>query len=482
MKTEASTSRHRAFSMSDQEDFAALSGDRNALHLNELAARRLLFGAPVVHAIHLILWAVDDHLRDHVDPVQISELRAAFPRPVLVDEEVTCRTRQEGELIVCEIRDQHESVAVLKVSFRDGSSQYLPQLNPLPPGTCKSLNFEDAKHAVGRMSLAIDATRLEKMLPAVSRVLPRFQVAELLAATKLVGMECPGEHSVFSKLDLKFGDTMGEEPTLEYKVSLAQERLSFIQLSIKGPGLTGRLQTFLRPSPVKQPSLQTVAKLVRPMEFEECQALVVGGSRGLGEVTAKLICAGGGSVRLTYHRGKDEAARIVDEVVQANHDAAALAVDVLHDWSAIDQLLEEGWKPTHLFYYATPFIFGKSEGLFSPAKMQMFLSYYIGPLLEIITLLRARSATPLNVLYPSTVAVEELPRDLGEYAVAKAASETVCRYLDAHLPDVSIHTPRLGRTRTDQTGTMVPVETMEAEETVLAILRQMASTQRPLQP
>ena len=52
----------RSFSIADQTAFATLSGDFNPLHIDAVAARRLMFGRPVVHGIHLLLWALDTAL------------------------------------------------------------------------------------------------------------------------------------------------------------------------------------------------------------------------------------------------------------------------------------------------------------------------------------------------------------------------------------------------------------------------------------
>src|SRR6266850_1891833 len=49
----------RTFSLEDQSAFAALSGDFNPIHVDPLLARRLLFGAPVVHGVALLLWGLE---------------------------------------------------------------------------------------------------------------------------------------------------------------------------------------------------------------------------------------------------------------------------------------------------------------------------------------------------------------------------------------------------------------------------------------
>ena len=49
----------RVVSQELQERFAALSGDRNPMHMDAVAARRTQAGLPVVHGIHTLLWALD---------------------------------------------------------------------------------------------------------------------------------------------------------------------------------------------------------------------------------------------------------------------------------------------------------------------------------------------------------------------------------------------------------------------------------------
>ena len=77
----------RAFSLDDQHAFAAMSGDRNPLHIDPLAARRSAFGRPVVHGIHLVLWALE---RDEPGPLE--HLSVLFRAPVCVGDAVTAET------------------------------------------------------------------------------------------------------------------------------------------------------------------------------------------------------------------------------------------------------------------------------------------------------------------------------------------------------------------------------------------------------
>ena len=63
----------------------------------------------------------------------------------------------------------------------------------------------------------------------------------------------------------------------------------------------------MRPAPCAALPVAAVAAAVSCEEFSGQRALVIGGTRGLGEATAKAVAMGGGEVAITFHRGSSEA-------------------------------------------------------------------------------------------------------------------------------------------------------------------------------
>ncbi|MBM3265941.1 MAG: SDR family NAD(P)-dependent oxidoreductase [candidate division Zixibacteria bacterium] len=57
-------------------------------------------------------------------------------------------------------------------------------------------------------------------------------------------------------------------------------------------------------------------------EFSGQHALVAGGSRGLGEATAKILAAGGGTPLITCHQGTADAERVVREITETGGTAS----------------------------------------------------------------------------------------------------------------------------------------------------------------
>ena len=81
-----------SFGWVDQHRFAQLSGDRNPMHVDPVAARRTLFGRPVVHGIHMLLRSLDAWLGAcppaTAEAVVLRRLRGRFPNPTFLHEPV----------------------------------------------------------------------------------------------------------------------------------------------------------------------------------------------------------------------------------------------------------------------------------------------------------------------------------------------------------------------------------------------------------
>jgi hypothetical protein len=128
------------------------------------------------------------------------------------------------------------------------------------------------------------------------------------------------------------------------------------------------------------------------------------------------------------------------------------------------------FAPTLLYYFATPFIFGSTRGLFSARIFNEFCAYYVDGFVRLIELFQ--DGRLKKVFYPSSVAVHEVPANMGEYAAAKLAGETVCEFLVKTRRGLTIAKPRLPRMATDQTSSLVPVENRDVAPILLPLLRQ----------
>ncbi len=455
-----------SFTQEYQRRFAALSGDFNPMHVDAIAARRTLFGVPVVHGVHLLCWALDSWLGSR-GPAKtaLERLTANFTRGVLVGEAASVAVGQDEEEFALRVQSGQSDRASIQGKL-GAALDYAGILPPMTPVACREMDHAAVSAARGRLELTYDEDATRQLFPHLAASLPPFQLAAILATTRLVGMECPGLHSLFIALDLSFAKEATGPPELRFHTTQI-DRFGQMRLAVEGPGFQGQLRAMLRPRPSQQAGAAELARLIEKGEFSGQRAVVIGGSRGLGEVTAKLLALGGADVLITYHRGKEDAAAVAADIIAAGGACRIAPFDCQHPEPLV---LPE--PPTHFYYFATPNITVDKAVPFSPERFTEYCRYYVTNFA--LTLLEIGKGLPmLDVFYPSTVFLEQAPENMGEYCAAKAAGEELCRQLGKRFPAWHFYAPRLPRMFTDQNNGLLRPKMEASEIVILEHLRAM---------
>lgn len=447
----------RRFTMADQTAFGALSGDVNPLHLDPVMARRGLFGEVVVHGIHLVLWAMDCLSKKSSGPLFLERVKASFHRPAFLGDPVQCRydgARDGTEYLRLYSRGQ----LLTQIAANTGSKKQQRPWTPAPkptPDKPRSLSFSEAANDDGHMEIYFDGELFASLFPALAGRAEPFQTATLLATSRMVGMRCPGLRSLLADLDMSFPDTPSEPlgNRMTYRVETADERLNLLRIRIEASGIQGLVGTFFPPVPAEGISASALAGLLADELFAGRRCLVVGGSRGLGEISSKMIAMAGGGVRLTYRIGRDDAERVAEDIGAAGGEAKVLPFDVGNppDAATLRSRLGHDWIPTDLLYFAAPRILPTPRSGPDERLHRTFMKFFVEGFDQTVGLLRDIGAQRLRAFYPSTEFLDREGREFLEYRAAKSAGEEKCAEIERRYPQVRIFAPRLPRLRTDQT-------------------------------
>jgi len=301
------------------------------------------------------------------------------------------------------------------------------------------------------------------------------RVAAIALLSTYVGMICPGMHSVFASLELEPGEPA--TGPLTFTVGRYDPRFKLFSVDFSGP-VRGRLRAFQRPPRQEQAPMASLLPMLPAQRWRGRSAWVLGGSRGLGELAAKLAAAGGADVALTYATGQADAQRVVADIDEAGRgSAAAWALDVMHeDWT---RWLEGKPLPDALLYFASPRIFRKKAALLDADQLQEFMDCYVHRFAALCLALEARAERPITVFVPSTVFIDERPRGMTEYAMAKSAAEVLAADLGRSLQWLRFAVHRLPKLATDQTATVMGARTASNVEVLLPLVASVLEADAP---
>ncbi len=428
--------------------------------------------------MNALLWGLDLLARTAVsDLAAFKALKVEFRKPIYLDEEIQAklivRNFDKTRLDLLSGNEVLVTILLRATAERAAATIYgdnIAAIEPRGHGP-RELELDEMARRAGKVRLPPPSPEADASYPAAVACLGRRRVATLAALSFLVGMECPGLHSLFVEAELAFASE-GSSDGLLYAVREVDERFQIVRMIVGGGGWHGSVAARVRTKPALQPTIAELAELVGPEEFAGQSPLIIGGSRGLGELTAKIYVAGGARPTISYCVGKADAERLAQEVAERGGSCSIIHYDAR--LPAEPQLQPLSLAPSQVYYFATGPIGQRKSRLVETRILQEFLACYVTGFYDLCEAVRARATKPVAVFYPSTTYLDQRPRDMTEYALAKAAGEIVCADLTRFMRGLTVISRRLPPLLTDQTAAMSKRSlSTPATTLLLPIIREM---------
>ena len=458
----------RAFSPGDLTAFAELSGDFNPLHTDPVAARRTQFGECVAHGVLVLMWALDCLQAQSTPKRRWEKISARFLRPVPTGLKVgvTIKEKSPDEILLM-VGESGRTLLQCDVTWvqTDSTAPISSALDIFPPREVPVQACIETKAPMGEaIDLYWPVKSGQQMFPELAKTQSPDSLSVLLAATRVIGMRVPGEHSVFLQIEMTFAPHPEIQQPLMYRVAEFRKSSQRLGVAIAGSAGQGMLWAL-----VAQTDMATVKQRIPRERFLGRRVIVIGGSRGLGEIAAKVLTAGGAEVILSYRVGSDDASRVVADIAAHGGRANAFQLDASNtDWE--NKMEANCTQFDHLCYFPTPPIVGGDGCTFNVELFEKFCAVYVAGFIKVAQWFAKQNVGRFSLFNASTVYVETPPLRNLEYAAAKAAAEACCRWIAAAYPQSRVYVARFPRLNTDQTASFLSAGEHDNLETMFAEL------------
>lgn len=458
--------------------FAALTGDRSALHMSEAFARRSAYRRPVVHGMLPVgFLALLDCFR--IDGLRCipAAVTGHFAAPVYAGDRLILSAElaqiREGEAaadFVFLIRNEASGAIVTRgtvtaayegprTATRSSRKGAMASMLPAPPemqytrfeqiskGQTDGFEFRIvdetlrdfvellADGAVGGPGSEWEGLQDEFCLPnLLSILLISTSVGICLPGALATFLEfsaaCDGEVELDTLYRLKAEVTQLSRSTRIVKKSVTISRLD----RDEHVPLRGKAVALVNEPTRMMPTVQDLKASALDFGLKDKVVLITGASRGIGETTAKLFGLLGAKVVVNYHRGAEDAARIVGEIRAEGGEAIALPADVTSAEAVGTMIRKAGER-----YGAINILVNNAARDFRPIPFLKLTWEEIQKDLDVVAkgaFLCCREVVPGmlaqgggKIINISSVAVDNPPPDQTKYVLAKSALVGLTRSL-----------------------------------------------------
>jgi 3-oxoacyl-[acyl-carrier protein] reductase len=455
--------------------FAALTGDRSSLHVNEAYARRSAYRQPVVHGMLPVgCLALLPSL--HVEGVRAVPvaLGGRFLAPVYAGDVLTLtggpgRPGGDAGTVALDYRIARDQTIVTSGTITVTWERLADSGVEAPGSSAASLLLEPAEvrqflledlvpGATDHLDFAVGGGAIRAFVEILAQGggagpgAPAAAVAErvylpnllsMLLFSTSVGVSLPGASATFLEFSARIDcpiklDTpyrlCGRVGHRSMATRIVRKELTITPADTDDVLVRGKASILVAKAFQRMPSIDDIRALGIDLGLSGKVVLITGASRGIGETTAKLFALHGAKVVVNYHRGADDAGRVVQEITDAGGEALAVAADV----SSPDQVraliarAQERFGTVHVLvnnaardFRPTPFLSLSWEDV--QRDLDVIVKGAFLCCREVIPLMLSQGGG--RIINISTVATDAPPPNQTKYVVAKSALVGLTRSL-----------------------------------------------------
>lgn len=494
------------------DQFAALIGDHNPIHLSDSAALRSIYRQRVVHGILPVMYL--SFLKCQMPQgefIHFKSISGRFLKPIEKGTSIKMS-------IVVEDINPHEGIVNCKYEIKEGNSGRIFTVGACSFKTDAAKKDEDFIPAVslsnqssGRIVESVEMRELsvqeikqglteslkccfhkesvKQLFEILREGIPekeRFNdtdwmrkgdpltlISNAILST-MVGMRLPGKNAFFLEFRYTINNSFAFDKNYQLigKVKFKSEATKTMMVHCQydtsdGSNINladGSYTSQLIEPQIDMPSIQTIQQEAGDWDLKNKVVLITGASRGLGETTAKLFALQGARVVINYKKNHEAAQKVAAEIGSVGQQAMALCADVSdrrqihemvekvgHAWGAIDILVNNAVGNFHAVAFEE-LTWGDIE-----EELAVTLKGAFNCCQEVIPMMISKGAG--KIINVSTLAVENPPIYQSKYVIAKSGLNGLTRALAVEYAakNIQVNLVVPSFVMTDLTKTMSPM-------------------------
>ena len=458
----------KKFNNNDQLKFTRLTGDLNPIHLDKNYAANTMFENIVVHGLNIVVWALEKSIPTKIK--DIKKIKINFLKIVLLNEEIFIKKILKNKKnIQLNIESKNETKIIIEIYLSNSEIFFYENIHKFNLKKKIISKKKIMKKIQGHLFLQKNKKSITKIYPKITDIIAIEKVLRLISISRLVGIQLNNNPGVLASINLAFENSHLKNK-IHFKVKKFIKRFSFCDLSILGNGIKGNIKSFLIPE-IDEIKFEEIKKKIKKRILLNKNALVIGGSSGLGEITVKTLCALGANVIFTYNKNFFNSKKITSDLKKKKIICNFFKFDVTKIKKKNINFFKYK-KFEIIFYYSTPKIIATDT--FNKNLYKNYLNYYVLSFKKLLKIIERVSENKTKIFFPSTIYIDQKNKNFSEYIEAKKKAENLCNSINKkNNLKYSILYEKLPRILTRQSSSFYDLKYSNGFKVILKIIKKL---------
>ena len=449
----------KIFTHKDQLNFAKMSCDYNHIHVDPLSARRSMPGVQIVHGVNLLLTALDYYF-EKKNVIKFNKIKCIFIHHVGINEKVDFVLERKAKDVTIKIVSKSKIYSLIMLSIDKSELREKFTTRNLYYNTINKINknyinkdFINIKKKNRCYKISLHNFKLSNSYYNLKKFLNYSQIKEILSLSYFVGMVCPGFKSILTSIDINFDNKKDKSKNINFFLKRFDKRINLLKTYFSN-NIFGTINSFTYSGDVKQPTIRKIKKFINKKEFSKINSLIIGGSRGLGELSAKILSLGGANTTITYYQGIKEAKKIKENIkIETGQICKISKLNIIS--KNFKKEIKKFLNQDFIFYYPTPKILNTKNEKFSYQKFKYYYRFYVKQFIILCNFMERYSNKQIIIFYPSTIFTLNESNHFKEYVKAKLIGEKKIVKINKNFKKVKIISNKLPQLHTDQSSGII---------------------------
>ena len=224
--------------------FMDSSNDYNPIHSDTSFIKNTSLKDINIHGTHIILKVLDTLLKYDIT---VLEMSVRFISSIYRNESVHLSIDLENKIVLISSNDK----LCVKINYTidKKSTRRTPTIEYDKPKYSQSrlLSFDDVSTMKDqKFQIIKSSSDLDSLYPAIIRIYHESFISELCSISYLIGMECPGFHSIEGGISLRFYTKERSSISPKFNVLFADERFDYIVIMIESLTFSAKVDVIYR--------------------------------------------------------------------------------------------------------------------------------------------------------------------------------------------------------------------------------------------